>query len=187
MNKIGPYSSPTESYGFFDNMPWCRPEKLERRRLRLGETLAGDLLVKSSYELMFETAIEDQLLCEKSLTKDDVQTFINAIKKRFVYDLLLDGLPIKLFVGQLTDDGIDSITYLYTKIDFKISVNKGHIVEAIASPGNPIELKENVPAKVQFMYSVSWQDVSYMTLSQESAICVSKLQELTLRSLLFIK
>lgn len=161
-------------------MPWCRPEKLEKRRLRLGETLAGDLLVKSGYEVMFDTQIEDQVLCEKSLTKEEVQAFINAIKKKFVYDLLLDGLPIKLFVGQLTDDGIDSITYLYTKIDFKISVNKGHIVEAIGSPGNPIELKENVPTKVQFTYSVSWQDVSFINLSQLSAIRVFKLQELTL-------
>lgn len=160
VNKIGPYSSPTESYGFFDKLSWCRPTKLERRALRLGETLAGDLLVKSAYNLTFREPLEARELCEKSLTIEEVAAFALAVRKRFVYDLLLDNLPMKLFVGELSDDDEAWKTYLYTNIEFTVSVNGGHVIEASATPGQPVELKEGTTAKVVFSYSVRWQEVS---------------------------
>lgn len=160
VNKIGPYSSPTESYGFFDKMPWCKPEKLERRALKLGETLAGDFLVRSSYHLSFRESLEGKELCEKSLTAEEVAVFIQAVRKRFVYDLLLDNLPMKLFVGELNEDEPAGKTLLYTHVEFTISVNGDRVIEASATPGQPVELREGTTAKILFSYSVRWQDVS---------------------------
>lgn len=158
-NKIGPYSAPTESYGYFDVLPWCRPGKLERRPLKLGETLAGDLLVKSGYNVSFREPVEDAELCETSLTAEQISKFVSVIRKRFVYELLLDDLPMKLFVGELGDDDVVSRTYLYTHVEFSISVNGPHIIEAVATPGQPVEIKEGHPSNVRFSYSVKWEEV----------------------------
>lgn len=160
-NKIGPYSSPTESYGFFEKVPWCRPEQLERRSLKLGETLAGDHLVKSLYHMSFREQLSSQLVCEKSLTVEQVQQFVQAIRRRFVYDLLLDDLPMKLFVGELEDEDPAAKTYLYTHVEFTVSVNGAQIIEASATPGQPVELRNGERAKVRFSYSVKWQDVRF--------------------------
>lgn len=168
-NKIGPYNSPTESYGYYDKMPWCRPESLERRSLKLGETLAGDFLVKSLYRLTFREPIANQDICEVSLVNEEVDQFIHAIRKRFVYDLLLDNLPMKLFVGELGDDDEPRKTYLYTHIEFTVSVNEGHVIEASATPGQPVELKDGERSTVRFSYSVNWQDVSELLLQLSGA------------------
>lgn len=160
MNKIGPYSSPTESYGFYDKLAWCRPDKLERRSLKLGETLAGDHLVKSMYHLRFREQMDSRELCEKPLSVGEVADFVRAIRKRFVYGLLLDNLPMKLFVGELSDDDSEK-AYLYSHIDVTISVNGGHVIEASATPGRPVELHEGTTAKVVFTYSVRWQEVGH--------------------------
>lgn len=163
-NKIGPYTSPTESYGYYDKLAWCRPETLERHPLKLGETLAGDFLVKSQYELKFRDQVTDVELCEKALTEDQVKDFVDAIRNRFVYELLLDDLPMKLFVGELADDDVASRTFLYTHVEFVISFNKQHVIEAVATPGQPVEIKQGQAATVRFSYSVKWDEVRSLPL-----------------------
>ena len=158
-NKIGPYTSPTESYGFFDHLPWCRPHEMERRPLKLGETLAGDLLVKSKYTINFMHPQSDAELCEKDLDADQVDMFLSAIRRRFVYDLLLDDLPMKLFVGETSGERDSMRYYLYTHIEFSLSVNGPHIIEISASSSLPVELKSGEPAKFRFSYSVKWEKV----------------------------
>lgn len=142
-------------------MPWCRPEKLERRPLKLGETLAGDFLVKSLFKLTFLEPLSDAQLCEKPLSAEHVQIFLKAIQKRFVYELLLDDLPMKLFVGEISDEKPNRY-YLYTHIEFSVSVNNDRIIEATATPGLPVELKDGQASKVRFSYSVKWETVSYI-------------------------
>lgn len=115
--------------------------------------------MKSAYNMSFREPLESKELCEKSLTVEEVSGFIRAVRKRFVYDLLLDNLPMKLFVGELSDDDQAPKTYLYTSIQFIISVNRGHIVEVSATPGQPVELKDGTTAKVLFSYSADWKEV----------------------------
>lgn len=130
--------------------------------MKLGEALAGDHLVKSLYKLSFRQPLTDQLICEKSLSVSEVDQFINAIRKRFVYDLLLDNLPMKLYVGELSEDDEPTKSYLYTHIEFTISVNGGQVIEASATPGQPVELKEGQHATIRFSYSVDWKDVRFL-------------------------
>lgn len=158
-NKIGPYNSPTESYGFFEKLAWCRPSAMERRSLKLGEALAGDFLVKSPYRLPFRVPQNNVELCEAALSAEDIDGFIVGIKRRFVYDLLLDDLPMKLFVGELSDDDTGPRVYLYTNIEFTIHINGGNIIEASATPGQPVPLHPGRSAKLRFSYAVKWQEV----------------------------
>lgn len=169
VNKIGPYTAPTESYGYYDAVPWCRPAKLEHRPLRLGETLAGDLLVKSGYNISFQHSLDDAELCEKSFKGEEISKFVAAIRKRFVYELLLDDLPMKLFVGELSDDD-PKRTFLYTQIEFVISVNGPHIIEVSATPGNPVEIKEGIASTLRFSYSVKWEEVCLSVFSQNCSL-----------------
>lgn len=130
--------------------------------MKLGETLAGDFLIKSLYHMAFAVPQTNQEVCEKSLTVAEVSQFISAIRKRFVYDFLLDNLPMKLFVGELADDPDLTKVYLYTHIEFLVSVNGGHVIEASATPDKPVELKEHETARVRFSYDVKWQHVSLL-------------------------
>lgn len=139
-------------------MPWCRPAKFERKALKLGETLAGDRLIKSNYDLKYRTATNNVQICENTFTGADITKFYNAVRKRFVYELLIENMPMKLFVGEISDDALKHV-YLYTHIDFLISVNGPHIIEAIATPAHSIEIKEHKPSKLRFTYTVKWKDV----------------------------
>lgn len=168
--KIGPYASPVESYGFFDKLSWCQPTQLEHRPRRLGETLAGDSPVKSAYKLSFREENNGLLLCEKSLSVDDVNSFIRAIQKRYVYELLMDELPMKLLVGYEGEEESAGHNFLYTHIDFLVHVNGGYIIKASAEPDKPIELSEGSAANLRFTYSVKWEDVSGMSIRSQSLI-----------------
>lgn len=171
--KIGPYSSPVESYGFFDKLSWCRPEKLEHRTRRLGETLAGDSPVKSAYKLTFREENNGMDLCEKSLSADEANRFIHAIQNRYVYELVMDDLPMKLLVGYEGTGDSAGHYFLYTHIDFSVLVNGEHIIKASAEPGKPVELNEGESANLHFTYSVKWEDVSFRLSRFPSRLVIS--------------
>jgi hypothetical protein len=158
-NKIGPYSSPTESYSFYDALAWCRPATLEHRSLRLGEALSGDHLVKSPYVLPFGVSINEEQLCQTALTAKQVDAFIDAIRRRWAYELVFDDdLPMKLFVGEAS--GAEK-HYLYTHIEYDVSFNGDQVIEASASPGNPVELVPGSTATVRFTYAVRWNESDF--------------------------
>lgn len=72
VSKISPYSSPTEGYGLFDKLSWCRPAMQENRSLTLDETLAGDRFVKSTYNMSFREPLESKDFCKKSPTVAEI-------------------------------------------------------------------------------------------------------------------
>jgi hypothetical protein len=41
VNKIGPYSNPTETYEFY-SLPFCQPQKIQHKHASIGEDLVGD-------------------------------------------------------------------------------------------------------------------------------------------------
>lgn len=131
--------------------------KRQERSLKLGEALAGYVLVKSPYLLSYGVANQEAVLCEMALSSQDVNNFIEAIKRRFVYELLVDELPIKLFVGESIDN--PSKVSLYTHVAFDIHVNDGFIVQATASHLGSVELHKDQKTKLRFTYSVAWTNV----------------------------
>jgi Endomembrane protein 70 len=168
-NKLGPLNSPTESYAFYDKLPWCRTPTPTTRSLRLGEALSGDRIVLSPYVLSFAKDQYDEQLCEIALSAAEVEKFAAAIKKRYAYDLILDSdLPMKLFVGDLGSQLLTPLSptemlgfILYTHINFSISYNGDRIIEASASPGKPVALVSGLTATVRFSYSVTWQPTDF--------------------------
>jgi len=54
VNKISPYSNPTESYRYYD-LPFCAPETTFEEPQSIGEKLSGDRKMNSLYEAAFES------------------------------------------------------------------------------------------------------------------------------------
>lgn len=121
----------------------------------LGEALAGDFLVKSMYQLSFNQTQKDSPLCEVALSGDDVDKFIAAVKQRYVYELLIDNLPLKLFVGETKDEK----AYIYTHLDFAVYTNNDNIVQASAVPTSPVELAPGKAINLRFSYATEWKTV----------------------------
>ena len=51
-NKVGPYSSPSETYSFY-HLPACQPPQIQHEHETLGEVLGGDDLQSSLYDIRF--------------------------------------------------------------------------------------------------------------------------------------
>lgn len=58
VNKIGPYSNPSETYRFYDVIKFCHPkegaEKPHQHRSNFGEKLTGNKNFESAYEINFK-------------------------------------------------------------------------------------------------------------------------------------
>jgi hypothetical protein len=54
VNKIGPYSNPSETYEYY-SLPFCPPahKEIQHRHASLGETLEGDAISNSLYDIRF--------------------------------------------------------------------------------------------------------------------------------------
>ena len=98
VNNVGPFHNPAESYKFY-SLPYCEPSAAAAPRddepHNLGEILAGDRRRPSPYELRFTVPDEQRLLCEKQLTGEQVDAFIQAIRRHSVFELFVDELAVK--------------------------------------------------------------------------------------------
>jgi hypothetical protein len=54
--KVGPYANPSETYPFY-SLPFCAPAKVQREAHGLGEVLAGDHKVKTTYLVNFRVDV----------------------------------------------------------------------------------------------------------------------------------
>jgi len=52
-NKVGPYVNPSETYNYYD-LPFCQHSAMEVPRQSLGETLKGDELTRSLFDVRFK-------------------------------------------------------------------------------------------------------------------------------------
>eukprot|EP01120_Amphizonella_sp_Union-15-10_P015829 TRINITY_DN8212_c0_g1_i2.p1 TRINITY_DN8212_c0_g1~~TRINITY_DN8212_c0_g1_i2.p1 ORF type:complete len:613 (-),score=79.70 TRINITY_DN8212_c0_g1_i2:79-1869(-) len=170
VNKVGPYSNPSESYDYY-SLPVCRPAKLERISQNLGEKIEGDKTYNTPYEIPFKVNIQNKELCVKNYTREETIKLKKAIENEYYYELELDGVPIRGFLGpveiQVTPVG-EHIrhVFLYLNMHFTILYNeegpdsKGVVIYAnVTSDLDHLkELKDNqeYPVQVQFTYSVSW-------------------------------
>ncbi|CAI5950181.1 unnamed protein product [Closterium sp. NIES-65] len=182
VNKVGPFSNPSETYKFFD-LPFCQPGKLEEKHQSLGEVLNGDHMVQAPYDLKFRVDHERTTLCKRTLGVKDVQKFRNAVLNDYYFQMYLDEIPIWGFIGKV-DSGtykvesdtykvesdtykVESDTYdtnqhisIFTHIDFDVAYNSDRVVEisVATDPYSTVEMdsSEDTEMEVEFTFSVSW-------------------------------
>ncbi|KAJ0907805.1 putative nonaspanin (TM9SF), MFS transporter superfamily [Helianthus annuus] len=117
-NKVGPFHNPSETYRFYD-LPFCLPAHLKEKSEALGEVLNGDRLVSAPYKLDFMVEKDSEIVCKKTLTKEEVSKFRSAVTKDYYFQMYYDDLPFWGFLGKvekvdLTEDKEVEVEFMYT-------------------------------------------------------------------------
>ncbi|KAF9593739.1 hypothetical protein IFM89_024877 [Coptis chinensis] len=166
VNKIGPLNNPSETYQYFD-LPFCLPDRVIEETETLGEVLNGDRLTNSLYEIRFR---EDKILesiCNKSLNREEVEKFRDAVKNDFYFQMYYDDLPLWGFIGKVEEElwnhpETGRCYQLFKHVEFNILYNEDRVIEIIAlsDPNSSVDITENANTNVEFTYSVSWNATS---------------------------
>ena len=107
-----------------------------RHKQRLGESIVGDRRETSPYEVSYGDSVEWRLLCKKTLTKEDLTKFKEAIHNNYFFEMFVEDLPMWGYIGDVTDEDLivgeveGSKTYLFPHLHFYIGHNKNRIVAA---------------------------------------------------------
>ncbi|KAD2804449.1 hypothetical protein E3N88_37826 [Mikania micrantha] len=161
-NKVGPYSNPRETYGYYD-LAYCSPDTVKEENLNLGEMLNGDRLVSTPYKFEFLVDKVYEVLCNKTLSKTDVSKFRNAIEKDYYMQLHFDDLPLWAFIGRqqnnYANEGVESIFILGTHFEFVVFYNMDRVIEVNLKSDDSsfVHMTEDKEVNVGFTYSVSWK------------------------------
>lgn len=130
---------------------------MTEKREDLGEVLNGDRLVHAKYELNFREDKERESLCKKTLSKEDVHVFREAVKQDYYFQMYYDDLPIWGFVGKIEDQ--DLKYSLYTHVIFEVLYNEDRVIEiSVATGTETVDITEDKEVEVEFQYSVKWKD-----------------------------
>jgi len=160
-NKVGPFSNPSETYQMY-KMPFCAPEKHKYKLEFLGEVLEGDRLVNTPYSVEFLVDKDDEPLCSKTLDKDDIATFREAISKDYYFQMIFDDLPLWGFIGKMDEEDEDSAK-LFLHTHFDVHYNEDRVIEVNVAT-DPSRMAELSPDKeslqVSFTYSVKWKQTT---------------------------
>jgi hypothetical protein len=156
-----PFHNPAESYQYY-SLPYCSPKVGDGKsgsstaalssNDNLGEVLAGDRRKPALYDLRFGVDIQWTALCQFTLSQDDIKQFMSAIKQHYMFEMFVDELPVKGFVGDVHKETLTSQDghthtaqhiYLFTHLDFSISYNGNNIiaVNLTTDPQQQVELE----------------------------------------------
>jgi len=168
VNNIGPFNNIAETYPYY-NLPFCEPETHKEESHALGEALSGDRRRASKFDIRFKVGTQWQALCSKRLTAKNVKDFRTAIKKHYIFELFVDELPVKGFVGEmeahtvLQNGKTTNVTkmFLFTHLDFSIAYNpQSNTVIACNLTTDASQRVELVPGQevnVEFSFSTHWK------------------------------
>jgi len=165
VNKIGPYSNPTETYQYYD-LPFCRPEKMQHKHSSLGEDLSGDHKFNARYDVRFKVPIHFVELCKMHLKSEDVEQFKHAIENLYYFEMLYDDLPIRGFVGTMGTEVRNGeevkVYYLFKHLHFHMMYNGDQVIFANAT-ADAHKLEELVDGEmvISFSYSAAWEETDY--------------------------
>ena len=163
-NAVGPFSSPTETYQYFD-LPFCQPKTKDNKPLTLGEVVDGNRMIATQYEIAFRENKEESSLCKRQLAKADLEKFRKAVSKDYYFQFVFDDLPVWGYVGK-AEKGVDgkiTSVYLFTHFHFDVAYNDERVIEINVStdPTKVVDISEGVnEASAEFTYSVSWKETS---------------------------
>ncbi|KAK1264283.1 hypothetical protein QJS04_geneDACA008495 [Acorus gramineus] len=168
VNKVGPTKNPSETYQYYD-LPFCRPEKMTRKFEWLGEVLNGDRLMDSLYRLNFREEKKDVALCKKILSIKEVESFRDAVKRDYYYQMCYDDLPVWGYIGRVSksemiiDEASREPHYLlFTHITFNVLYNQDQVIEVrvFSDPDRVVDITDEFKREVEFTYSVKWEPTS---------------------------
>ncbi|KAG0486753.1 hypothetical protein HPP92_008848 [Vanilla planifolia] len=161
VNKVGPYRNPSETYRYYD-LPFCSPGHVTDKKEALGEVLNGDRLVDAPYELNFGEEKKSRSFCKKTLSKDNVAKFRDAVSKEYYFQMFYDDLPFWGFIGKVDKEKFDPSErkyLLFKHIHFEILYNDDRVIEinVYSDPNLSVDITNDSEVDVDFSYSVAWK------------------------------
>jgi transmembrane 9 superfamily member 3 len=90
-------------YAYYD-LPYCHPDhgiERHKRPAGIGEILEGYELRNSGVKMHFATDVDNEIVCEKKLSSDEVKHFEKAVDQQYWYELVIDDLPMWGMVGEV--------------------------------------------------------------------------------------
>lgn len=154
-NKLTPYNNPFESYEYY-SLPFCKSNTSSKPiSSSLGDAFLGNKYVKTAVTIHFRNDLFDEKQCKKQLSDSDFEKFDHAIRNHYIFQIMVDKLPVWGQIGTITKD---NSTHLFTKLHFSIGYNGKRVTEADVTPGAPVNISND--RNVVFTYSVSWYETS---------------------------
>eukprot|EP00958_Prasinococcus_capsulatus_P021371 scaffold2900_cov330-Prasinococcus_capsulatus_cf.AAC.4 len=157
------FPSLSETYEYY-TLPFCKPEKVVYKAEDLGTVIDSHRLVSVPYDLSFRVDRENELVCSKQLTPEEVKQFRRAAADDYYFQMFYDDdLPLWGFIGKVEKiiHASDSELryYLFTHLHFDISYNEDRVIEINLStdPLRTVDITEDQPLNVQFSYSTKWK------------------------------
>jgi hypothetical protein len=166
MNKVWPFSNPTETYMYYD-FPFCKPDVVMPHFMTLGQVLRGDRLVNSLYHTDFMKPVPRTEICSKMITKEEIDMFKSAIDANYMFELFVGELPIdrpfgvKSAIDVHNTGKADDRYFLVNYLDFIIGYNEMEVVSANVTRELNLEHLVDITnwkegMELKFYYSVHW-------------------------------
>ncbi|KAH9674658.1 transmembrane 9 superfamily member [Citrus sinensis] len=163
-NKVLPHADDCEAYSYCE-LPFCPPgDPIPNREKSLQEILSGDCFTRTQYELKFKVGTVRETICEKTLTKDEVKKFRQAISNESEYHMYYNNVLLREKVRfvkpmEVTFNSRPSY-YLVKHIDFYPQYYENQVVDisSVADLDSAVDITEDAEIRVRFPYSVFWKD-----------------------------
>jgi len=176
MNKVWPFSNPTETYRYYD-FPFCQPAVVMPHFMTFGQVLRGDRLVNSLYKMNFMRTVPRQVVCNRTMTKEDIEMFKSAIDANYMFELFVAELPIDRPFGvksaiDMHNTGTATDRYfLVNYLDFIIGYNEQDVVSANVTRELNLEHLVDITnwregMTIQFSYSVHWANNGHIPIAK---------------------
>ncbi|KAH9738255.1 transmembrane 9 superfamily member [Citrus sinensis] len=163
-NKVLPHADDCEAYSYCE-LPFCPPgDPIPNREKSLQEILSGDCFTRTQYELKFKVRTVWETICEKTLTKDEVKKFRQAISNESEYHMYYNNVLLREKVRFVKPMGVTFNSrpsyYLVKHIDFYPQYYENQVVDisSVADLDSAVDITEDAEIRVRFPYSVFWKD-----------------------------
>jgi len=187
VNNVGPFHNPAETYEFY-SLPFCAPDNPEVRHHDFGSSLAGDRRTSSLYDLRFRVDIQWHPLCEYTLMSEEVDKFIEAIRENYLFEMFVDSLPVKGFIGEEISSPVrfengpaknQTSYFLFTHLEFSLGYNNDNViaVNLTTDSRQRVELFPGQPAQVEFSYSAKWKETDMKYIDRMSLYATAALHD----------
>jgi len=167
-NKIGPYSNPSETYGFYDVLRFCAPDVRndhQHSHVSFGESMIGERRLATPYDVHFKEDKQVESLCMIHLDEQDIGRFKKAIDEYYYFEMEFDDLPLYGFVGAAipTTKGGQPLQryYYFAHLNFHFLYNGDQVIfgNITADLSRMQELK-TTDVTFEVTYSVKWSPTS---------------------------
>ena len=142
----------------------CVQTQYLTREKSLQEILSGDCFTRTQYELKFKVGTVRETICEKTLTKDEVKKFKQAISNESEYHMYYNNVLLREKVGFVKPMGVTFNSrpsyYLVKHIHFYPQYYENQVVDisSVADLDSAVDITEDAEIRVRFTYSVFWKD-----------------------------